>query len=130
VQLLFSTNLRVRDLADDALLRRILYKVNLPNPSPENFAEILRQACRQRKVRVEEGSIDYVVEKMYSHPRLRTRSSYARDLLDMLVESASFDGREPVLDIASFDHVFQLFVMQEEGDAEAAAAAPGDSGYA
>jgi hypothetical protein len=116
VQLLFSTNMRVKDLADDALLRRILYKVNMPNPSPANFQEILRQACRTRKVHVAEGALDYVVEKMYNHPRLKTRSSYARDLLDILIESASFDAREPVLDRESFDHVFAMFVMQEEGD--------------
>jgi len=116
VQLLFSTNMRVRDLADDALLRRILYKVNMPNPSANNFAEILRQACRARKVHVAEGILDYVVDKMYNHPRLRPRASYARDLLDILIESASFDGRDPVLDTESFDHVFRLFVMQEEGE--------------
>jgi predicted ATPase with chaperone activity len=116
VQLLFSTNLRVKDLADDALLRRILYKVNMPNPSANNFAEILRQACRTRKVQVAEGILDYVVDKMYNHPTLRPRASYARDLLDILIESASFDGVEPMLDKESFDHVFQLFAMQEEGE--------------
>jgi predicted ATPase with chaperone activity len=119
VQLLFSTNMRVRDLADDALLRRILYKVQMPNPSANNFAEILRQQCRARKVHVAEGALDYVVDKMYNHPRLRPRASYARDLLDILVQSASFDGREPLLDRENFDHVFQLFVMQEEGEEEA-----------
>ena len=49
VQLLFSTNLRVKDLADEALLRRILYKIQIPNPDRDNFAEILRQACRQKQ---------------------------------------------------------------------------------
>jgi hypothetical protein len=108
--------MRVRDLADDALLRRILYKVQMPNPSANSFAEILRQACRTRKVMVAEGALEYVVDKMYNHPRLRPRASYARDLLDILIESASFDAREPLLDRESFDHVFQLFVMQEEGE--------------
>jgi predicted ATPase with chaperone activity len=113
VQLLFSTNMRVKDLADDALLRRILYKVSLPNPSRENFAEILRQACRPRKVRVEDGVLDYVVDKMYQPGAPKTRGSYARDLLDILIESASYDGHEPVLDRESFDRVFELFVMHE-----------------
>jgi predicted ATPase with chaperone activity len=113
VQLLFSTNMRVRDLADDALLRRILYKISLPNPSRENFAEILRQACRQRKVRVQDGVLDYVVDRMYQPGAPKTRGSYARDLLDILIESASYDGHEPVLDRESFDRVFELFVMHE-----------------
>lgn len=122
VQLLFSTNMRVKDLADDALLRRIPYKISMPNPNRESFAEILRQACRQRKVRVTDGALDYVVEKMYARPGLKPRGSYARALLDILIESASYDGREPVLDRESFDHVFKLFVMQEEAEEEAEAA--------
>ncbi|HEY8767936.1 MAG TPA: hypothetical protein VIP09_11855 [Dehalococcoidia bacterium] len=122
VQLLFSTNMRVKDLADDALLRRIPYKVSLPNPNRENFAEILRQACRQRKVRVADGALDYVVEKMYARPGLKPRGSYARALLDILMESASYDGLEPVLDHESFDHVFRLFVTHEEAEEEAEAA--------
>jgi predicted ATPase with chaperone activity len=117
VQLLFSTNMPVKELADDALLRRIPYKVSLPNPNRENFAEILRQACRQRKVRVADGALDYVVEKMYARRGLKPRGSYARALLDILIESASYDGREPVLDHESFDHVFRLFVMHEDAEA-------------
>jgi len=116
VQLLFSTNMKVRDLADDALLRRILYKIQVPNPDKENFAEIMRQACRMKKIKVEDGVIDYVVEKMFSQPALKVRGSYARDILDILIESASFDAREPVLDKESFEQAFQLFVTNEVED--------------
>lgn len=113
VQLLFSTNLRVKDLADEALLRRILYKIQIPNPDRANFAEILRQACRQKQIKVEDGALDHAVETMFSYPGLQTRGSYARDILDILIESASFDAREPVFDRESFDHAFQLFITHE-----------------
>lgn len=118
VQLLFGTNMRVKELADDALLRRILYKIYIPNPDQANFAEILRQACRQRKISVQEGALDYAVEKLFTHTKLKPRGSYARDILEILVESASYDGREPVFDRESFDHVFQLFVMHETTEDE------------
>jgi SpoVK/Ycf46/Vps4 family AAA+-type ATPase len=118
VQLLFSTNLKVRDLADDALLRRIPYKVLVPNPRAQEFMEILRQTARQRKILVQEGALDYVVEKMFSNPHLHPRASSARDVLDMLQESAAYDGREPVLDRESFDRVYRLFVAQENGGEE------------
>lgn len=115
VQLLFSTNLRVRDLADDALLRRIPYKVMLPNPRPQEFMEILRQTARQRRILVNEGVLDYITERMFSQPDVKPRASSARDLLDMLIESAAYDGREPVLDKDSFDLVYRMFVAQENG---------------
>jgi predicted ATPase with chaperone activity len=118
VQLLFGTNMNIRDLADDALLRRIAYKVQIPNPSREEFTEILRQACRQKRVAVADGAIEYVVERLFSEPGIKPRGSYSGDLLDMVIESASFDGREPVLDKDSFGRVFGLFVAQEKQDDE------------
>jgi predicted ATPase with chaperone activity len=116
VQLLFGTNLNIRELADDALLRRVAYKVQIPNPTREEFTEILRQACRHKKVAVADGSIDYVVERLFSEPGIKPRGSYPSDLLDMIIESASFDGRDPVLDKDSFGRVFGLFVAQEKQD--------------
>jgi len=116
VQLLFGTNLNIRQLADDALLRRVAYKVQVPNPSKAEFMEILRQACRHKQVLVADGALDYVVERLYSESALKPRGSYAGDLLDMVIESASFDGREPVLDADSFGRVFGLFVAQETQD--------------
>ncbi len=112
IQLLFSTNLRIKDLADDALLRRILYKVEIPDPRPEDFTEILRRLCRQHRVLVADGVIDHVVQKLYESGA-RPHASYGRDLLEMIVESASFDGRDPVLDRESFDRVFDLFLARE-----------------
>lgn len=118
VQLLFGTNMNIRQLADDALLRRIPYKVPIANPSKTEFAEILRQACRQKQVTVADGGIEYVVERLYSEPGIKPRGSYPGDLLDMVMESASFDGREPVLDKDSFSRVFGLFVAQEKQESE------------
>jgi predicted ATPase with chaperone activity len=116
VQLLFGTNLPIRELADDALLRRVTYKIQIPNPSRSEFTEILRQACREKQVMVADGAIEYVVERLFSEAGMKPRGSYAGDLLDMIIESASFDGRSPVLDGDSFSRVFGLFVAQERAD--------------
>jgi DNA-binding transcriptional ArsR family regulator len=113
LQLLFSTNMAIKDLADEALLRRILYKVQIPNPDPQSFAEILRRACRARQITVEDGALDYAVGKMFARSTHRPRGSHARDILEIIIESASFDSREPVFDRESFDHAFQLFMMHE-----------------
>jgi DNA-binding MarR family transcriptional regulator len=113
MQVLFGTNLRTKDLADDALLRRILYKVEIPNPRPQEFQEILRKLCHQKHVLVADGALESVVDKLFNEPRIKPHAAHARDLLDILIESASFDGRDPVLDGDSFARVFKLFVAQE-----------------
>jgi len=118
VQVLFSTNIAIKKLADDSLLRRILYKVEIPNPEMAEFTDVMHRACLQKHVLVADGAIEYAVKKLYSAPKLKVRGSYARDLLDMLVESASFDGRDPVLDKESFDRVFRMFLVHETEESE------------
>ena len=112
VQLLFATNQPMEQLADEALLRRILYKVEIPSPSPVEFTEILRQLCRQRGVQAPDGAIERVVERLYGQAGERPRAAYARDFLDVIIESASFDGREPVLDDESFERATRLMRSQ------------------
>jgi len=117
-QFLFATNLPMRSLADDSLLRRILYKVEIPSPRAEDFGEILRQMCRQKRVLVADGILPYVVEQLYGRPGFKPHASHARDLLDMIMEGAAFDGRDPVLDRESLDRILRMFIAQQS-DGEA-----------
>ncbi len=118
LQLLFGTNGRVREVADEALLRRILYKVRIPSPDQSNFGEILRRECRAKTVPVEDDAIGHAIEKLFNEHALKPRASHARDLVDILIESAAFDGTNPVLSRESFDKAMSLFLAngQETGD--------------
>lgn len=118
MQLLFATNRRIKDLADDALIRRILYKIRIPGPRPEEFIEITRQLCRKKRVLVEEGALEHAVERLFGHEGLQPQASYARDLVEIVIQSASYDGIEPVLSKETFDAAFKLFLTpdSEEDD--------------
>jgi hypothetical protein len=112
VQLLFATNQPVEHLGDDALLRRILYKVEIPSPGRAEFAEILRQFCRQRNVHTPEGAIESVVERLYGQGGEPPRAVYAKDLLEVVIEGAAYDERDPVLDEETFERAYRLITSQ------------------
>ena len=114
VHLLFGTNHPLDQLGDDDLLRRILYKVEIPSPGPKEFAEMMRQICRQRNVQTPEGAIERVVEWLYSQWEEPPRASYARDLLEVIIEGAAYDERDPVLDEESFERALKLFMSQRD----------------
>ena len=112
VQLLFATNQPMEHLADEALLRRILYKVEIPSPGAAEFAEILRQLCRHRNVQATDATIAHVVERLYSPGGEPPRAASARDLLQVVIEGAAYDEREPVLDEETFERAYRLFTSQ------------------
>ena len=116
MQLLFATNKRIKDLADDALIRRILYKVRVPGPLPEEFEEITRQLCRKKRVLVEDGALEHAVGRLYGQEGVKVQASYARDLVEIVIQSATYDGIEPVFNKDSFDTAFKLFLTSDEDD--------------
>jgi hypothetical protein len=119
VQLLFATNQPMDHLADEALLRRILYKVEIPSPGPAEFAEILRQLCHQRNVRAAEGAIEHIVERLFSQGGEPPRAASARDILQVVIEGAAYDEREPVLDEETFERAYRLFTSQRGNGGQA-----------
>jgi alpha-D-ribose 1-methylphosphonate 5-phosphate C-P lyase len=101
---------KVELLLDQPFLRRILYKVEIPNPGPDEFREILRRACENRSMTANEETLNYVVERLYEENSHKSRASYARDLLDIVAQSARYDGVEPVLTPETFDNAHRLFI--------------------
>jgi len=110
VHLLFATNLKVELLLDQPFLRRILYKVEIPSPGPDEFKEILRKACEERSMAAVEETLDYIVQRLYGNAADRPRASYAGDILDIVVESAKYDEAEPALSPETFEKAYRLFV--------------------
>ncbi len=109
VHLLFATNLKVELLLDQPFLRRILYKVEIPNPGPAEFEKILRRACEERSITATEETLKYIVQRLYENASDKPRASYARDLLDIVVESARYDTTQPVLTPETFERAHRLF---------------------
>lgn len=112
VQLLFGTNLPVLTLADESMLRRIPYKVEVANPSPQAFTEILHRLTDKLRIQVAEGAIPLATQRLYSHPQLAPRAAHAGELLRIIAESAQFDGQQPILDEASFERALAIYVME------------------
>src|SRR3712207_7637157 len=98
IALMFSTNLSPGGLGDEAFLRRIPYKVELPSPQPEQFKEIMRRICASRRVSYTEDTLDYLVHRIYAPDfGFAPRGAYPRDLAQIIQDSARFDGVQPVL---------------------------------
>ena len=78
---IFSTNLEPKDLVDDAFLRRIPYKIEVPNPSLKNFVKLFEIMCKIYKFEWRPEMIKRLIEKHYLPTKRPFRNCHPRDLL-------------------------------------------------
>lgn len=89
--LIFSTNLDPNQLADEAFLRRIKFKIEVRDPSEHQWRQIWRLVCKSRKVDYEDAGIDYLVEKWYKPTNRPLRMCQPRDILDQMISIAKYN---------------------------------------
>ena len=97
VLIVFATNLAPTDLVDEAFLRRIRHKIEVSDPSFEEYREIFRRVCAQKGVPYDENALAYLLQEHYIKPRIPLRACHPRDIIDQLIDIARYQNRPPVL---------------------------------
>jgi predicted ATPase with chaperone activity len=97
VLIVFSTNLDPKELVDEAFLRRIRHKIEVGNPTFEQYREIFRIMCRVNKIPYDEQGLAYLLKEWYINKDRELRMVHPRDLLSQLVDIAGYLDVEPVL---------------------------------
>jgi predicted ATPase with chaperone activity len=97
VLIVFATNLAPTDLVDEAFLRRIRHKIEVSDPSFEEYREIFRRVCAQKGVPYDENALAYLLQEHYIKPKVPLRACHPRDIVDQLIDIARYQNRPPVL---------------------------------
>ncbi len=79
--IIFSTNLEPKDLVDDAFLRRIPYKIEVPDPSEEEFRQLFEMMAPKLGFEYRAAPINRLIEKHYKQVNRPFRCCQPRDLL-------------------------------------------------
>ena len=93
--IVFSTNLEPRDLVDEAFLRRIPYKIEVIDPTEDEFRELFKMMAEQLGFEFRQESLDYLIREHYEKAGRPFRCCHPRDLL-MQVKSFCAYMNEPV----------------------------------
>ncbi len=122
--LIFSTNLEPRDLADEAFLRRIPYKIQVHDPSEEEFRSITESLAVKMRIQLPRGSIQYLIDRHYKFmgqtpqraPR-PFRFCHPRDLLQQVQNLCSFQRRPGIAGPPEWDKaVSNYFAIMGEAN--------------
>ncbi|MGD2027418.1 MAG: AAA family ATPase [Anaerolineales bacterium] len=97
VLVIFSTNLPPRDLVDEAFLRRLRHKIEIVDPSYEEFREIFRTVAKQKRVQYSDQGLAYLLQEWYIKPNRKLRASHPRDICDQIIDIARYLNIEPVM---------------------------------
>jgi predicted ATPase with chaperone activity len=79
--IVFATNLEPRDLVDEAFLRRIPYKIEIVDPTEDEFRELFLRLCPAMGIPYNDEAIDYLIDTHYRQTNRPFRCCHPRDLL-------------------------------------------------
>jgi predicted ATPase with chaperone activity len=116
VLLVFSTNLEPQQLVDEAFLRRIRHKIEIRDPSYDQYREIFRRICQSRNVPYDDKALAYLLQEHYIKPNIPLRACHPRDLIDQLVGIARYRGIAPRLTPDMIDHAWDAYFVDLTGN--------------
>ncbi len=111
VLVVFSTNLPPRDLVDEAFLRRLRHKIEISDPSFEDYREIFKHVSKQKGIPYNDQGLAYLLEEYYIKCNRKMRASHPRDLCDQILDIARYLSSEPTMAKEMIDRASQAYFV-------------------
>lgn len=109
LKVIFSSNLRPADLADDAFLRRLGYKIHVGEMSVDDYRSIFVQACERAAVPYAEESFDYLLCALHARGDVPLLACTPFDLVSMVRDRAAYRCSPPLLSEEALDWAWQTY---------------------
>lgn len=93
VVLVFSTNLHPMDLADEAFLRRIGYKIEFKYLRADEYRLIWKQVCTEHGISCDPDVLEHVIEDLHQRRGTPMAPCHPRDLLGIAMDHAAYLGQ-------------------------------------
>jgi predicted ATPase with chaperone activity len=113
--IIFSTNLDPRELADDAFLRRIPYKIEIGDPGPDEFRKLFENYCHAAGYDYCPEAVDYLVQTHYRPQGRPLRRCHPRDLLSQVHNYCLYNGEPMQLRPDLLDRVVKSYFTAVSG---------------
>ncbi|HEX5480081.1 MAG TPA: hypothetical protein VFY79_10220, partial [Dehalococcoidia bacterium] len=115
VLLIFSTNLQPAQLGDEAFFRRIRHKIHIPDPTREQFLEILARVCQQREIPLDTSAAMYLIDQYYTRAGRGFKGSHPRDIVDLVMDICAYHGETPVFSRKYLDAACNSYFVSLDG---------------
>jgi predicted ATPase with chaperone activity len=113
--IIFSTNLEPTDLADEAFLRRIPYKVEVGDPTLAEFKLLFKVMAKSLHCEFNEAAVDYLIQNHYEPVGRPLRRCQPRDLLQQIRNFCVYSGLPVEMKPEHFDRVVPSYFTVVSG---------------
>lgn len=107
--IIFSTNLEPSSLTDEAFLRRIPYKLEVHDPSREEFHVLFKHCAKQFHCEFRPEAVDHLIQRHYTPVNRPLRRCQPRDLLQQVRNYCVYNGLPVEMRPEHFDRVVQSY---------------------
>lgn len=90
--IVFSTNLEPRELVDEAFLRRVPYKIEVSDPTEEEFRDLFTMLAAKQGLKKSHEGLDYLISTHYKPTGRPFRYCHPRDLIMQIANYCRFAG--------------------------------------
>ena len=111
VLVVFSTNLPPKDLVDEAFLRRLRHKIEIGDPSYEEYREIFKRVAADKRIPYNDQGLAYLLQEWYIKRNRKLRASHPRDICDQILDIASYLAVEPTMTREMIDRAAQAYFV-------------------
>jgi predicted ATPase with chaperone activity len=113
--IIFSTNLEPTDLADEAFLRRIPYKIEVGDPSLEEFTGLFKSVAKGLHCEYRADAVEYLISRHYEPIGRPFRRCQPRDLLQQIRNYCVYNGLTVEMRPEYFDRVVPSYFTVVHG---------------
>ena len=113
VIVVFSSNLPPSQLADDAFLRRLGYKIFVGALEESAYRRVFMQVCETLRIPFSEEAYRHLLEEHHERTGKPLLACFPRDILSQLRDIARFNDMEPELSHELLDWAWQNYFARD-----------------
>ncbi len=111
VLVVFSTNIEPSDLVDEAFLRRIRHKIEVSDPSFEQYRTIFKNVCSAKHIPYDEEVLKHLIKKWYIDANRNLRCVHPRDLIDQIIDISKYLNQPPRMSNEMIDRAASAYFV-------------------
>src|SRR5690606_36299398 len=94
---------------DEAFLGRIAYKIEVTDPTEEEFRNIFKSVAEAMKIVYDDDAVTYLIEKHFRSTGRPMRCCHPRDLLRQVENHCVYQGIPPAMTPETLDFAVQNY---------------------